>query len=289
MSDGEQKLVDTSGDYLYAVKDGQPLPDADWRSCRLVLTSERLVLATNGGKRAIAHGNIRLPADDADPVPDDLSLDGATPLWIGDNLVAVDAGSVDDFESEYCRAALHDEVILVKHPAIVGGVVQEDATWSKARFRFEDDHVTLGLPGNRTATVEIDDVGTVETDDATVRGDRRSVVAVEHTDDEGRSVETHFSGTDRHVRALATLLGKVVAEREGDFELTGTEKEVLMALYSGVSPFEIAGFVGIDVDEVEQIYGKLLDVGAVDKVRERTEVTLNAQGRNLASEAMSEE
>ncbi|MHB9287857.1 CheF family chemotaxis protein [Halobacteriales archaeon Cl-PHB] len=289
MSEGEQKLVDTSGDYLYAVKDGQPLPDADWRSCRIVLTSKRLVLATNGGKRAIAHGNIRLPDDDADPVPDALSLGGATPLWIGDNLVAVDAQGTDDFESEYCRAALHDEVILVKHPAIVGGVVQDDATWSKARFRFEDDQITLGLAGNRTATFEIEDVGTVETSEGAVNGETRTVVEVEHTDEQGRSVETHFSGTDRHSRALATLLGKVIEEREGDFELTGTEKEVLMALYSGVSPFEIAGFVGIDVDEVETIYGKLLDAGAVDKVRERTEVTLNAQGRNLASEAMSEE
>ena len=67
------------------------------------------------------------------------------------------------------------------------------------------------------------------------------------------------------------------------------ESQVLMALYSGVSPFEMADFVGISVDEVEEIYQKLLDVGAVDKVRERTEVTLNAEGRNLASEAMNEQ
>ena len=61
-----------------------------------------------------------------------------------------------------------------------------------------------------------------------------------------------------------------------------------MALYSGVSPFEMADFVGTDVKEVEEIYQKLLDAGAVDRVRERTEVTLNAKGRNLASEAMNE-
>jgi len=61
-----------------------------------------------------------------------------------------------------------------------------------------------------------------------------------------------------------------------------------MALYSGVSPFEMADFVGIDVEEVEEVYRKLLEVGAVDKVRVRTEVSLNAHGRNLASEAMNE-
>ena len=72
-------------------------------------------------------------------------------------------------------------------------------------------------------------------------------------------------------------------------ELTPLENQVLMALYSGVSPFEMADFVGTDVEKVEEIYGKLLEVGAVDKVRERTEVALNAEGRNLASEAMNEQ
>jgi helix-turn-helix protein len=61
-----------------------------------------------------------------------------------------------------------------------------------------------------------------------------------------------------------------------------------MALYSGVSPFEMSDFVGLPVDEIEEIYQNLLEAGAVDKVRERTEVTLNAQGRNLASEEMNE-
>jgi helix-turn-helix protein len=51
----------------------------------------------------------------------------------------------------------------------------------------------------------------------------------------------------------------------------------------------MADFVGTTPDEVEEIYQKLLDVGAVDKVRIRTEVSLNAQGRNMASEAMSGE
>jgi helix-turn-helix protein len=62
-----------------------------------------------------------------------------------------------------------------------------------------------------------------------------------------------------------------------------------MALYSGVSPFEMADFVGLSVDEVEEIYQHLLEIGAVDEVRTRTEVSLNAQGRNMASEAMSEQ
>ncbi len=289
MSEGEHKLVDTSGDYCYAVRDGEPLPDADWRSCRIVLTDQRLVLANSSGKQAVPHGRISLVDDAGDRVPATIETAGATALGIGGNLILIDAQGIDDFESQYCRATLHDEVILVRHPAVVGGVVQEEAGWGKARFRFEEDHITLGLPGNRTTRFPIDDVGRIETETATVQGEERTVVRVEHTDDEGRSVESHFSGTDAHTRALERLLTIVIEDREGDYELSDTESQVLMALYSGVSPFEIADFVGIEVDEVEEIYQHLLEIGAVDKVRERTEVTLNAQGRNMASEAMNEQ
>ena len=289
MSEGERKLVDTSGDYRYVVKSGQQVADADWRSCRSVLTIERLVLATNGGKQAIPHSRIMVPDDGDESLPEGVDAGTATPLEIGDNVILVDAQSVADFESEYCRAALHDEVILVKHRAVVGGVIQEDAAWSKCQFRLDDDTVTVGLPGGDSLSFDIDTVGTIDTDDQQVMGERRAVVKVEHTDDQGRSVETHFSGMAWHSRALESLLRTVIDERQDDYELSEMESQVLMALYSGVSPFEISDFVGIDVEQVEEIYQTLLDVGAVDKVRERTEVTLNAQGRNMASEAMSQE
>lgn len=287
MSEGEQKLVDTAGDYLYAIKSGEPLDDANWRSCRVVLTNERLVLSTNSGKQAIPHSKISLLDDDS-VLPEQYRDESATPLRIGNNVILVDAQQVDSFEIEFCRAALHDRVILTKYPAKVGGVVQSDATWTKARFRLNDDTISLGLPENRTVTFPIDDVGTIESDSQQVMGEERTVVKVEHTDEEDRSVETHFSGTDWHARALQSLLTSAIEAREGEYELSEMESQVLMALYSGVSPFEMADFVGMEVEEVEEVYQTLLEVGAVDKVRVRTEVSLNAHGRNLASEAMNE-
>jgi len=289
MSEGEQKLVDTQGDYLYAVKNGEPVPDARWRSCRIVLTSERLVLSTGDNKQAIPHSQILVPDEDESVVPDELDAMGSTALKIGNNVILVDAQELTDFESEYCRAALHDEVILVKYPAIIGGVVQDDASWSKARFRLDDDQVNLGLPDGETVSFPLDDVGTVETSTGQVAGENREIVQVEHTDEEGRSVETHFSGVEWHPKALSALLHATIEKRQDEYELDDVENQVLMALYSGVSPFEMADFVGIEVEKVEEIYGKLVEAGAVDKVRERTEVTLNAKGRNLASEAMNEQ
>lgn len=289
MSESEQKLVDTTGDYLYVIRNGQQVEDPSWRSCRIVLTDKRLVLSTNSGKQAVPHARVLLLDDVDSVVPEQLQDKTTTPLRIGNNVILIDTQTVDNFEMEYCRAALHDEVILVKYPAKVGGVVQEDSDWSKARFRLEEDEIVLGLPDSTTVTFPIEDVGTTAVDTQRVMDEQRTVVEVEHTGESDRSVETHFSGTEWHTRALRSLLRAVIERRENDHDLSELESQVLMALYSGVSPFEMADFVGIDVDEVEEIYQHLLDVGAVDKVRERTEVALNAHGRNLASEAMNEQ
>ena len=288
MSGDENKALDASGDFQYVVRGGEPVADPRWQSCRLIVTNKRVVLATNNNKQPIPHANISLPDDPESAVPGDVPP-GATVLSVGDNVLLVDATNVSDFAFEYRRATLQGEVILARSPAVVGGVIQDDAEWSKARFRLDDEEVRLQFPGGDSTVFDIDDVGTIETSQSTVLGDQRAVVEVEHTDEEGRSVETHFSGLAHHTDALAALFGAVIEEREDDYELSEMESQVLMALYSGVSPFEMADFVGTTPDDVEAIYQKLLDVGAVDKVRTRTEVSLNAQGRNMASEAMSGE
>jgi helix-turn-helix protein len=62
-----------------------------------------------------------------------------------------------------------------------------------------------------------------------------------------------------------------------------------MALYSGVSPFQIPEFVGLDVEEVEETFDQLIEQGILEKQRVRREVQLKARGRHIASEATDEE
>ena len=73
-----------------------------------------------------------------------------------------------------------------------------------------------------------------------------------------------------------------------DLDLDPIERRVVMALYSGVSPFAISEFVGVDVEKVEEIYDRLIELEVIEVVRERTEVGLTARGRKVASEAMGE-
>ena len=111
MSGDEHKVLDTSGDFQYVVRSGERVGEPQWRSCRLIVTNKRLVLATNDGKQPIPHSRISLPGDPESVVPDGLPA-GATALAVGDNVLLVDAGNVDDFAFEYHRATLQGAVIL---------------------------------------------------------------------------------------------------------------------------------------------------------------------------------
>jgi len=286
MSDSEQKLLDAQGDFLYAVKSGTVNESAQWKSCRLVLTNKRLVLATSGNKQSVSLSKVEL-AEDPPDIEAAEHVANLTALQIGPNMLFV---SLPDggLEVDICRATLHDEIILVKHPAVKGGVVREDVEWEKAKFRYVDDTIMVALSEGQMS-IDMDNVGSIETMERVVRDEDRTIVSVEHTEDD-ISVETYLTGSERHSRALDSLFTSAAAENEASIDqLDEMESQVLMALYSGVSPFEMSDFVGIPVDEVEEIYQHLLEIGAVDEVRTRTEVALNARGRNLASEAMSEQ
>lgn len=267
MAGEERRVLETEARY----RTGEA---GEWRHCQLVLSSERLVLATGEDTTTIPHGRGRLVEDGSG-----LTLDvGETRL----HLRADDA----ELAPTYARAVLDGTVVLGKAPAVVGGVVQ-DASWEKVRLRIGTDAVTLEFVDDDARTIAFAAVSGVDTATSEVEGTRRDVVVIEHAADGDRAVETHLSGAEHHVPAIRTLFDP--GDEAADVELTETERQVLMALYSGVSPLEMSAFVGIDVDEVEEIYQRLREMGAVDAVRTRTEVELTAQGRNLASESMSEE
>ncbi|WP_299265414.1 CheF family chemotaxis protein [Halorientalis sp.] len=285
MSDAEQKLLDAQADFLYAVQGGEVDEGANWQSCRLVVTNKRLMLATSGNTQTVPLPKLSL-VDDPPDIEATEHVTSLTAVRVGSAVIFLTLPE-EQLEETICRATLHDEIVLVKHPAVEGGVVQ-DTGWEKAKFRYVDDTIKMALSDGRVA-IDVDNVGTIDTSQSTVRGTDRTVVSVEHTEDD-LSVETYLTGTERHTRALSSLFASAVERNEGDVgELDDMESQVLMALYSGVSPFEMSDFVGIPPDEVEEIYQRLLEMGAVDEVRIRTEVALNARGRNLASDAMSDE
>jgi len=288
MSESERRIADAQGQFVQIIRNGREIDDARWTSGRLLLSNRRLILVGKEGKRT-------LPLSDVDSIEGRKDLNQAitrvsqyTSLRMGDDLILVAARNHDSFEIDLYTALLSDAVFLVRHPAVEGGVVQE-TEWEKARMKLdEDDAINVATTQGSFVAIELDDVGNVGVGERTVRDRTQRVVEVEHSE-EGTSVETHIAGPARTCSILMSLFEQGLARNRGDFDLDDAEKQVLMALYSGVSSFEIPEFTGVDVEEVEETFERLIELEILNEVRKRREVALTPRGRNLASEAISDE
>lgn len=284
---GESTLADQNGKFTQVVKDGQKVPDVEWIPGRILLSEKRIVLASNRGKRTIPLSKvstIKSRDDASQPFADVTSY---LSLQVGNDVTLVAPNDHEEFRHELYSAVLDQDIVIVKHPAIKGGVIQ-DTEWQKGRMAIDEDQVGLALANGQFVEVEVDDVGDVQRGEGEVMEKDRLFIEVEHTVG-NTAVVTHISGDRRKVNILAGLLQNAQTADSGQIELSDREQEVLMALYSGVSPFQIPQFVGMDVETVEQIYDQLIEQGILELERERREVELKARGRNVASEAMGQE
>ena len=208
-------------------------------------------------------------------------------LKLGDDVLLIAASDHDEFELDLYGALLNQEVVLTRHPAIAGGVVQ-NTDWEKARLKVDDASLLMATVSGTFVEIDLDDIGGTRVGERTIIDETRPVVEVEHSDDE-TSVQTYISADDRVCTILSALLRRGEDRSRTSVELTSTDKQVLMALYSGVSPFDIPDFLGVKVDEVEELFEKLLELNIVEEVRVRREVALNARGRAIASDVITEQ
>ena len=287
MSEGERKIVDTRGKFTQVVKDGRKLNDAEWTGGRILLSNKRLVLAGNSGKRTVPLSKIRSLEGRTDVNQLVAKVSGYVSLQLTTNdVLLVSAEDSESFERMLYRALLDRKVILARHPAVEGGVVT-DAEWEKARLKIEENAVALAVADGSFVEIELDDIGSMETNERSVNEEKQQVIEVEHSE-EGTSVQTYISGSGRRCAILESLLRKGESQSEIGVDLSERQNEVLMALYSGVSPFEIPDFLGMDVDDVEEVFDRLIELEVIEEIRVRREVALNARGRNIASEAMND-
>lgn len=286
MSDTEKKIADTKGKFMRAMKNGREIKDATWEQCRVVLTTQRIAL--------VADGKLTIPLADIERLGERCDVNQAaasepeySTLHLGDEVILLSTGDQKAFQTDFYRAILDSAVIYVKHPAVEGGVVQP-TEWQRGRLKITAEAVRMVLEDGQKFGVDRDDIGELSTDAKTVAGEQRAVIEVEHTDSEGTSVESHLSGREHHISVLEQLLEEGAQRVRADLDLDPVERRVVMALYSGVSPFAISEFVGIDVEKVERIYDRLVELDVIEVVRERKEVGLTARGRKVAGEAMGE-
>ncbi|WEL16866.1 MULTISPECIES: CheF family chemotaxis protein [unclassified Halorhabdus] len=287
MSEGERKLADSRGKFVQVVENGRKLNDVEWIPGRILLSNKRLVLASNDGKKTIPIAEIRSVKTRQNVNKAIANVSGYVSVQTGGDVFLLSPADEESFASAIYSARLDQQVVLAKHPAVKGGVVQ-DTSWEKARIKVSEASVELAISSGQFVEIDLDDVGTIEETERTVLEKQRNVLEVEHAID-GTSVKTYLSGSPSDCSILASLLRSGDQHVDSDIELTDDEREVLMALYSGVSPFEIPDFVGLDVEDVEAIFEQLAEHGVVKKTRTRREVGLKPRGRSIASDVIADQ
>ena len=287
MADEEYQIADAKGRFTIAVKDGRKLNNISWQSGRILLSNKRLILAGNDGKRTIKLSDVTGLSGREDATQSIAAMSNYLSVTVGDDVLIIASNDHEAFKTAFFTAMLGETVVTAKHPAVEGGVVQ-DSPWEKARLAVESESLLATVESGSLVELNLDEISKIDTEQRTVDGEKRTVIEVSHV--EGTTnVETHFTGTARTCSFAQAFLKAGERRSETNVDLDPSEEEVLMALYSGVSPFSIPEFIGQDVETVEEIFKKLIELDIVDKVRERREVTLNSRGRNIASEAMGEQ
>jgi len=290
MRPDETKVVDSRGRFIQVLRNGRELNDANWTSGRILLSNKRVVMAATGGKRTVPLekvGNVggRFDVNQRVATVSDylaLHLNG------GDDVILLSpADEFEEFERDVYGALLHYDQFLARHPAVAGGVVQ-NTEWEQCRIKVEPEAVSVATVTGKFVEIRLDDIGDTMTGVRKVLDEERRVIEVEHSDD-GTSVQTYLSGPDRQIGFLTSLLRKGEEQSDTAIELSETDKQVLTALYSGVEPFDIPEFLGLEVDRVEELFERLIDHNVVDEVRIRHEVELNAKGRSIASDAIQDQ
>jgi helix-turn-helix protein len=290
MNGDEYKITDTKGQFTQVIKDGRKLRDVTWTSGRILLSNKRLVLAGNGGKRTIPLSQVREVSGRYDVNQMVARVSEYVSVRYGNDVILVSASTTEDeepFESDCYRALLDQRIVLAKHPAVKGGVVQE-TEWEKGRVKIGGGALDLAISTGAFVEISLDDVGAISMAERTISGKKRAVIEVEHTEDE-TSVQTYLSGDNRRTGLLASFLKQDEDEGISNLDLSGVEREILMTLYSGASPFDIPDFLGNEVEAVEEAFERLIDLDVLEEVRIRRDVSLTARGRNVASEAINEQ
>ncbi|NGM70162.1 chemotaxis protein CheF1 [Natronolimnobius sp. AArcel1] len=285
MSKSEQKLADVTGKFTQVLRDGRKLSDTNWTNGRIVLSNKRLVIASNDGKRTIPLSEIISIKGRYDVNQTVAKVSDYISINVGADVHLISMAEVHEFELQIQKAMLDGEILLLKHPAVKGGVVQ-DTSWSKARVKIDTGVANFAVENGSFVQIEVDDVGTVTSEERTVLSQERPVIEAEHTDN-GSSVQTYISGGSQNCAIMKSVLDRGAEKNASQIDLSGKEEEVLMAIYSGVSPFEVPEFLDINTDEVEEIYERLIELDVLEEVRVRREVALKPRGRNIASEAMN--
>jgi len=297
----EAKIEDTVGKFISPIACNEKrFRDAKWSLGRIILSNKNIWMIGKGKKKKIVLNRIFDVGGRFD-ISTEVKM---TPYYLlvrhygpkKENLISlVTSGKKEEFEK--LKDSLHGillngKIVLVKYPVKKGGVLQRDVKWEKAQMAVKGNKLRMVTQSGKIIKIDLDKTQLVKKEEREVNNQKKRVLDVqfsEEEDDMDFSIEAYIHGPPSLLNILYGYIYGGFDKVTADISLSEAEKQIIMSLYTGVSPFEIPGFLGLDVGEVEDIYDRLIETGILKEVRKRKEVILTTRGKNFASGALGSE
>lgn len=260
---------------------------------RVVLSPKRLVLASGEGRTTIPLSEVfdvvvgQVPPELSDYFDDTIAIAHTARGSRQTAILEADDQKIARFRTVLFKALLGGASVRIKHPARVGGRVT-DARTQNATLRlgagavtFEDLEPALRL--------ELASVTHFEKTDRTINGRTRPALNVQHTEDGEAVTSEVVMASPRRMNLLGRYLRTEYSDllyEVRELEISSTEIELLVAIYSGAESGDIASVVDKDPSTVTMLLNSLEEKSLVASAKDGTSLT--SLGRLAVSERVEE-
>lgn len=291
MADSEQKILATNGKFIHHLIKGEiRRNNATWTHGHIILTNKNIYLIDNNNKNKITLKSLEKLGKKYDisqaivKAPDYISLSYKQNNTKMVSLITFENSKhTKELRFQILQTLLHKKPVYIKHPVAIGGVIQ-NTDWQKAQLGLIHNDARLVTENGDIINIYTKKLQNIEQKTAQLKNKTRNILSIEHENQNNIITTTYIHAPDAILTALHFFTSQdFKKETRAQIDLTENEKQVLMALYTGLSPFDIPTFLNLDIDQVEDIYEKLIRLKMLKEERKRTEVTLTTKGRNLAT------
>lgn len=241
-------------------------PGTEPRKCRIVLGTDRLVVATADRRRAVPLSAVQDII--VSRVPKDLSEFFDQTVVLG-----YDEGSkrrslqiqgkhdrIEKFGLFLFRVILKGTGAEVKHPAKKGGRITGEELRQAAVYP-RDDALELRGP-DIELVVDLEVITNVTFSRRQVDGGSRQAISVSHMEDREAVTTEFYHDSPRKLNILARYLRLRYFQLENmlmQIDVDEQEEEVLITLYSGGTREQLAGMLDLDDEALAELFEALVE------------------------------
>lgn len=240
---------------------------------------------------------------------------------IEENLLIYDEKKFSEFVHKVFEVLINGKTVMLQLARIIGGAVNMESKWEEgwlrvikvksARTQKTERSIVVIIKDKRPVSI-FSDLEDIEIEEVDMNGKRVRAWKIRHFHID-QSVTSYLYIPDKQTQlyvlryllkynpAIMEFIMKVsddfptlksefqeIMEKEiKELEaLDEMEKQILVALYSGINPLELHQFLGVSEKEIEEIYDRMIDKGLLKIVMIRKIVDLTNEGRKIVNKLL---